>query len=70
MNIPGFAAEASLYRTDERYQMTGRLSQEPDSIRPSDCFSDCISNCFRLHIDPHFPGYLCLESCQSQCGGL
>lgn len=34
MNIPGFNADASLYKTTERYQMAVPLSQDPEAIYP------------------------------------
>jgi hypothetical protein len=52
MNMPGFSAGFSLYRTKERYRMGGMLQSAEALIRPAqflapDCFGsemDCITN--------------------------
>src|SRR5689334_7627978 len=52
MNMPGFSAGFSLYRTNERYRMGGMLQRAEALIRPAqfpgpDCFGsqlDCVNN--------------------------
>jgi len=66
MNIPGFTAEASLYKTSERYHMAVRLSQAPEAIYlqvgpkgvDKECFWDCYEDC----IGP------CTKHCHEQGG--
>src|SRR5438876_8067982 len=55
MNMPGFSAGFSVYRTDESYRMGGTLQGAEALIRPAqflapDCFGDtCIAdNCLGL----------------------
>jgi hypothetical protein len=53
MNMPGFNAEPSLYKTSERYQMVLPQSQDPEAIYPQlidkDCFDECHVKCIMKH---------------------
>ena len=71
MRLPGFTAEASLYKTSQSYQMTGSLVQADGGIHPAQCrpirgfrdeqeYIDC-----RLDGRPH--STCCLEVTGSSC---
>jgi hypothetical protein len=76
MRMAGFTAEASVYRTTERYYMGGAPVQndrgvypalqficphpKPRQVCPSRCISDCVHNCLRDN-----PGSL--NFCNSLC---
>jgi hypothetical protein len=53
MKMPGFNAEASLYKTSERYHMVVPLSQTEEAIYPQlvdkECFDDCHVKCIMKH---------------------
>jgi hypothetical protein len=54
MSLPGFTAEASIYKTSEYYQMVGTLDQADNTLRPamlrfSSLFVDpCVSTCLQI----------------------
>jgi hypothetical protein len=65
MNIPGFTAEASLYRKIERYRMAGAHAQADGAIQPAqrgNCYWDCMANCTDLD-------YYCSVNCNCFCRG-
>ena len=45
MNMPGFTAEASLYKMSGNYRMIGTFDQGGEAIRPASCDRGCISYC-------------------------
>jgi hypothetical protein len=45
MNVPGFTAESSLYRTSGRYQMTVGFALNGGVLRPQLCSLTCLGNC-------------------------
>lgn len=67
MSMPGFSAENSLYRTDEKYQVAGKSAEETGGIRPADYCYDCVAHCRTLS------GFLeaaCLTGCATVCPNL
>lgn len=46
MNIPGFTAESSVYRTSGYYQMAADFDANGDVIRPQACDLSCLGECF------------------------
>jgi hypothetical protein len=42
MNMPGFSAEASLYKTSGSYRMAGALGQADAAIRPAALDAECV----------------------------
>jgi hypothetical protein len=69
MNLPGFSADASLYRTSRRYRMVATVTQADGVIqaalfpRPS-CFRRCLEDqCIGLD-DP-----FCFDNCKCICYG-
>ena len=79
MSLPGFTAEASLYKTSERYQITGTVTQAEGTIhlaqgippvggnwpsQPS-CTADCLIRCRKYDCqgDPWFCGSWCWGWC-------
>jgi hypothetical protein len=69
INIPGFTAEASLYKTTELYSMTeGYEGVRKDSIQPQVHFGALCSPCFckgKTVDDPLNPlrGFSCFRTC-------
>jgi hypothetical protein len=54
MKIPGFTAEASLYKTGGCYHMTGDFAQVDVAIRPSiHCDPSCLDNCENSCPEPY-----------------
>jgi hypothetical protein len=67
MKLPGFTAEHSLDRTNEKYQMAGNSAEETGAIRPADHCSDCVAYCRTLS------GFLeaaCMTGCATVCPNL
>jgi hypothetical protein len=66
MNIPGFTAEASLYRDSGQYQMAGAHTHADGAIQPaisrSNCYWDCMASCDDL-------AYYCSVNCSCFCKG-
>jgi hypothetical protein len=47
INMPGFAAEASLFMRDRYYSEKVALrSTNLDTIQPASCYNSCIGECF------------------------
>src|SRR5262249_59259566 len=57
MNMPGFTAQASLYKTSTRYQMRGTALQANGAIHPA--FVICIPWCVKVG-----KFYLCYKICK------
>jgi hypothetical protein len=70
MNMPGFTAEWSAYRTSGHYQMTASSYAYGSSIRPQQgCDLECLGTCPDACSD--LEGRLrleCLRSCRRLCG--
>jgi hypothetical protein len=76
MTMPGFTAQAALYRTSEHYYHTiGTLTQAVDTIHPAQlgepcsvccdrCFQRCFEGCLTLTCLRR-----CFRSCNFLCGG-
>ena len=81
MSMPGFNAEASVYRTRTLYSANGLLLQPRGAVRPQsgcdltcvgDCWGDC-NDCWDLPQGPQRTACLrelgaCLNSCKRDCG--
>ena len=48
MNMPGFSAQASLYKTSGSYRIAGALGQADTAIRPAAIDFDCAEACRSL----------------------
>jgi hypothetical protein len=46
MNLPGFTAEASLYKTNESYRTGKSFVQFDSAILPQACDPVCLSDCY------------------------
>jgi hypothetical protein len=46
MNTPLFTAEASLYRTSERYHAVAAFDQANGTIHPAQCDEQCLGDCY------------------------
>ena len=68
MNMPGFTAEASVYKTSERYHALVVVShhQTDGAIRPASCYIDCMSDCLDPELGPRKPGP-CIRLCRLIC---
>jgi hypothetical protein len=68
-HIPGFTAEASLYKAINPYHMIGMFYQADDVINPaqigsgSSCFRECINNCLQEGFLPFQCGPRCRREC-------
>jgi hypothetical protein len=66
MNMPGFTAEASVYKTSERYHALAAVShyQTDGAILPASCIGECMYDCREM-------GGLgrgaCLRLCRWEC---
>src|SRR5215467_3963028 len=78
MTIPGFNAEASVYKTKENYCLTSRgyyaggvPLQNDGRIYPAlqfcppQCVSGCVANCYRDGLTSSFCQGLCLSDCSA-----
>ena len=45
MNMPGYTAESSIYRTSGQYWMTAGIDASGAIIRPQACDLDCLNDC-------------------------
>jgi|ERR1700741_3398324 hypothetical protein len=69
MNIPGFTAEASVWRTIGRYEMGGATVQDDGTVHPAQqacpprCIQECEFGCQRDGLSKSF----CEKLCQSDC---
>jgi hypothetical protein len=64
MRMPGFAAEASVYRTSEHYPVTRAYRQTPASIQPASCIGDCFHDCMSFG---HMSASGCMTLCRVEC---
>jgi modification target Cys-rich repeat protein len=67
MNLPGFSAEVSLYRTGGRYRTAGAPSPSRDTVRPAvideNCYNDCYGYCLNACYDSGGDWYSCSQHC-------
>src|SRR5215470_19514181 len=76
MNVPGFHAEASLYRTSGRYYMGGAHIQDGGRIYlaqqwcPPACVNACVSGCRADGESQSFCTKLCASDCSAYGGGI
>ena len=71
MNMPGFTAESSVYRTSGHYQMTAGFDANGGVIRPQACDRDCMSECVEACDYDFPPGRMraqCVLACPRECG--
>ena len=77
LNLPGFTAEASLYKTSGRYYGLGTVGQINEVIHPAqagdpNCFKTCFNSCWwkwnALGLG-YLASSLCTTGCISACGG-
>jgi hypothetical protein len=62
MNVPGFTAEASLYKTSQLYFAFRSVRQAASAVRPqSSCLDDCLDLCGT--VDDCFDSHLSLATC-------
>ena len=69
MNMPGFTAESSVYRTSGHYRMITGFGANRNVITPQLCNLDCLGECLpscnglagRAHAD-------CVTGCRRECG--
>ena len=68
MNMPGFTAETSVYRTSGQYQMTAGFDANGAIIRPQACDIACLADC-----TPDCNEFIgqararCLKACRLEC---
>lgn len=76
MTMPGFDAEASLYRTRTLYSANVLLGQARGAVRPqSDCDLTCVDTCWTDCQDcwelpqgpPRTACYLGVQACKNRC---
>jgi hypothetical protein len=70
MNIPGFYAEASLYRTSGRYYMGGAHIQDSGRIHPAQqqwCPPRCVTACEAACQHDGLSKSVCARLCLSDC---
>ena len=71
MHMPGFTAEASVYRTSRHYQMTNAPAQAGGAIRPARfvddrCYTACRSTCDCSDLTGATRG-ACHRACSREC---
>jgi len=67
MNMPGFTAEASMYKTSGNYRM-GRTFDSVEGgvqLAQDDCFSNCMDEC----VGGPLTTAQCSSSCHRRCSG-
>jgi hypothetical protein len=65
MNMPGFTAEASVYKPTERYHMSGVITgRKPNTVEPAQVCGpcDCRVRCYGSGIFRNCE-FLCSQSC-------
>lgn len=69
MEIPGFTAEASLYKAINLYRMNGPRRQADGVIQPAQIGPgpSCFLECFRDCIQEGIPPFQCGPACRQQC---
>ena len=77
MNMPGFTAEGSLYRTSRRYKMGGGPSDSNSQLIAPQAIPNFILNfgkklcygaCMALCIGEGFDFDVCDDDCSERCG--
>ena len=70
MHMPGFTAEASVYRTSRQYLMTEAPAQAGGTIHPAfldrRCYTACRSTCDCFGLSGNTLG-ACLRQCNREC---
>jgi hypothetical protein len=68
MNMPGFTAEASVYKTSERYHALVAVShyQTDGAILPASCMGECMYDC----LEGGMRGGACVRLCRSHSIGF
>lgn len=68
MNMPGFTAEASLYKTSGNYRMIGTFDSVEGSVQlaQGNCFRNCMEEC----VDEGLLPIQCLSICHHKCFGI
>lgn len=71
MHMPGFTAEASVYRTSQQYSMTEAHAPAGEAIRPASfldrrCYAACRSTCDCSGLYGWAKG-ACLRECNREC---
>jgi hypothetical protein len=75
MNLPGFSAEASVYKTSGRYYIAWAATGARGGIEPAQqfcppwCIQDCIAGCRADGNSPGFCGGLCSRECNAYGSG-
>ncbi len=67
-NLPGFTAEASLYKTAGHYHKTGNFTQTHGAIYPTTIADLLWSANFRL--PPWFYSLFCCSFCRDDCNRI
>jgi hypothetical protein len=69
MNMPGFTAEASLYKTINHYHMIEAIHQADGTVHAAqldlDCYSQCISECIQSDGAGAQCGPACIDECSN-----
>jgi hypothetical protein len=70
MNIPGFAADSSLYKSCQVYHSAGPMREflnkvVPQQICDAGCLDSCYFDCVGACDDPSNRG--CLSQCRANC---
>lgn len=65
-NMPRFTAEASVYKTRERYHALVAVShyQTDGTIRPASCIGVCVHECLQ---EGHMRAGACVRMCRLEC---
>jgi hypothetical protein len=69
MRVPGFTADASLYRTSKRYRVAATIARVEGVIQPA-IFPrpDCVDRCREyMCVGPDDP--YCVDNCECVCYG-
>ena len=66
MNMAGFTAEASVYKTSERYHALVAVPhhQTDGAIRPASCIGECVHECLQFG---HMRAGDCVRLCRLEC---
>jgi len=70
MNMPGFTAEVSLYKTINHYHMIEAIHQADGTVYAAQSGTGdpfCFGRCFRECIEDGFPPFQCGPACRQEC---
>jgi hypothetical protein len=69
MNMPRFSAEASVYKTSDRYHALMAVShhQTDGAVRPASCIGECVHECLQ---EGHMRAAACVRMCRWECSHL